>query len=109
MLEFSELTKIKRVMNFFNSDFSVFVDSFLHPTFASVPLTDGHPKHSAEITPLFNMINHLKTCALPTLCHFQHFESFHLIFPQFKAEVDTGTLLFSRYAKIVDRTTHTCT
>jgi hypothetical protein len=60
MLEFSELTEIKCVMNFFNSDFSLFVDSFLHPTFASVLLTDGHPKHSAisaEITPLFNLVN----------------------------------------------------
>jgi hypothetical protein len=41
------------------------------------------------------LVNRWKTCAVPTLCHFQHFESFHLIFPQFKAEVDTGTLLCS--------------
>jgi hypothetical protein len=64
MLEFSELTEIKRVMNFFNSDFSLFVDSFLHSIFASVLLTDGRPKHSAtsaEITPLLNMVNRSKT------------------------------------------------
>lgn len=90
-------------MNFFNSDFSLFVDSYSHSTFASVLLTDGHPKRSAisaDITPLLNMVNHSKTCVLPTLCHFRHFESFHLIFPHFRAEVDTGTLLFSSMPKL---------
>jgi hypothetical protein len=45
---------------------------------------------------------------------FQHFESFHNIFPQFKVKCAAhitvlSSLSFSRYSKIASGVTHTCT
>jgi hypothetical protein len=77
---------------------------FILSTFLSLLLPDGYVMHgvlTADVTPLFNLENHSKTCVLPIFCSpdttISIFSCFCSSLPQFKAKFVAGKLFFQVY------------
>lgn len=83
------------------SDSDVFEDNFLHSMRILVSHIDGCSECSVsltEVTPIFNLKNHSKTCVLPTACTpkatSDTYKSFSSSFHQFILIFDVDMLLF---------------